>query len=327
MSKKNKVGRAFRRLASAFRAKDERAFDEAMEELEDNIEEQKDEEDPDTIEVHNHIPDTMMDGVGELPPKDPPGFDSRRGRDEEGEMPPWFKKHAEATDARFKSMQDAIENLKKGTEEPDDPGAEEPGSSEDRRDEVEGEPGMQKEPDPNLEMDRRDRRPPTDEANKEILGELEFEAPPGTGDRARKARDSALFADAFQDVLSRAEVLAPGIKVPTFDAKAAPVKTVRTMDRLRRTALDLAYSQPETRGIIDAAMGGRTLDSAKMRVAATRVLFNAVASAAETGNNRRATDRGGAFEAGGGRVTTTGARIQSVSDINKANKERYGRRA
>lgn len=351
MSKHVNVNGVFRRLARAFSSKDERAFDDAMEELEEKLEKGKDGEgeDPDVVEVHNHIPDSMMrdTSMGELPPKDPPGFDRRhddRGRDEE--PPPWFKKHAEETDAKFKKMHDAVNGaLEKWAKQEE----KEPEHSEDRH---------RDEEDPNLEMDRhRDRRhddnePPEfgedrrhddrhpddrrhddrrsddrhrDEANKEILGELEFEAPPGTGDRARKARDSAFMADSFQDVLSKAEVLAPGIRVPAFDAKASPVRTLRALDKLRRTALDLAYHAPATRGIIDQAMSGRTLDSSRMSISATRVLFNAAASAAEAGNNRRATDR--SMEAGGGFTTARGgATIQSVADINKANRDRYVRR-
>ncbi len=337
---KNKLNTVFRRISRAFAAKDERAFEDAMDELEEEVG-QKDEEEPDTIEVHNHIPDSMRDAMGEMPPKEATGpqFD-RRGRDaEEEEAPPWFKKHAEASDARFKSMSDAIEGLKKWAKEE----GEEPEHSEDRRHDDE-EPPVE-EPDENLEMDRhrdrhRDRRHDDrrdhrhddrhrdrrndDEANKEILGELEFEAPPGTGDRARKARDSAFLEDAFQDTVSKAEVLAPGISVPTFDKKASPVKTFRAIDTLRKTALDLAYNKAETRGVIDQAMSGRTLDSKVMSLGARRVLFNAAAAQVGDGNNRRATDHSVTTNNGAQHRPTGG--IQSIADINKMNRERFASR-
>ena len=37
-----------------------------------------------------------------------------------------------------------------------------------------------------------------------ILGELEYEAPPGTGDKARAAKDSAYLEDSFQDAVAKA---------------------------------------------------------------------------------------------------------------------------
>jgi hypothetical protein len=340
MAKHKGIGTMFRRLSRAFTANDARAFDEALEELEEHV---GDEEEPDTIEVHNHIPEHNEDrrhfdaSMGELPEKDPPGFD-RRSRDSEEEAPPWFKKAQEANDARFAKMQD---EMNKGFAKWAKEEGEEPEHSEDRRHDDRRHDDNEEELGPegtgeeeNLEMDshdRRDRRHDDrrsrdrrDEANREILGELEFEAPPGTADRARKARDSAFLSDAFQDTLSKAEVLAPGIRLPTYDAKASPVATIKSIDRLRRTALDLAYNKPETRGLIDTALSGRTYDSKKLPMGQTRVLFNAVSSAAGEGNNRRATDRS-AFEQGGGHSTTGGGRIQSLSDINKINKEHYAR--
>jgi len=325
MSKTNKLNRVFSRMSRAFATKDEKAFEDAMDALEENLEKTGDEEEPDTIEVHNHIPDSMRDTMGEMPTKEATGpqFD-RRGRDaEEEEAPPWAKKMQEANDARFKSMSDSIENLLKGKK-----------GSEDRH--------HDEEPDENLEMDRRrntdepsereemaerirenskDRN--RDEANKEILGELEFEAPPGTGDRARRAKDSAYLEDAFQDTISKAEVLAPGITVPTFDKKASPVKTFRAIDTLRKTALDLAYNKADTRGVIDQAMSGRTLDSKVMSFGARRVLFNAAASQVGGDNNRRATDHTITTNNGGHRPAGV---IQSIADINKVNREKFARR-
>ncbi len=332
-----KLSRAFARVTRAFAAKDERAFDEAMDNLEERIEERGEdsgEGEPD-IEVHNHVPDFrgMDTERGVLPEKDPPGFDSRL-RDE-GEAPPWFKKHEEATDKRFKAMNDAMnEGFAKWAKEE----KEEPEHSEDE------DPDAEDDCDPNLEMeDRRrnndepaerqemaerikerggDRRRPTDrkdEANKEILGELEFEAPPGTGDKARRATDSRYLGEAFQDTLSKAEQLAPGIALPTFDSKAPPTKTFRQIARLRQTALDLAYNKADTRGIIDGAMSGRTFDSKGMKYGATRVLFNAAAMAAGSLNNQRATDRSQTRDS----QHQMTANVQSIGDWNKRNREHY----
>lgn len=338
---------ALRKMSRAFATKDERAFDEAMEEFENKLE--KDESPEEAIEIHNHIPDSR-DAMGELPSKEftvsGPAFDG-------DEAPPWFKKHAEASDARFKKMEDSFEDFIKGKkkegEEAEDHrdgpsflkegefpsggirgdrhGRDEEEEAREREERGEDRRDNEEE---NLEMDRgrdrqRDRRDRAnnDEANKEILGELEFEAPPGTGDRAMKAKDSALLEESFQDALAKAEVLAPGLTLPTFDRKATPVKTLRDIIKLRRTALDLAYNQPTTRGIIDQAMSGRTMDSKRMSLGAMRVLFNAAASAAGVSNNSRATDH--SFQTGGVRTNTQGARIQTLADINKVNREAHAK--
>jgi hypothetical protein len=214
---------------------------------------------------------------------------------------------------------------------------EDPERSEDRRDRRDAEEDPE-DSDPNLEMDRRrnnDRRDrgrdrhgrdKRDEANREILGELEFEAPPGTGDKAMKARDSQYLEEAFQDAVAKAEVLAPGIRLPAFDRKAPPVRTFGQIAKLRATALDLAYQQPATRGVIDQAMSGRTLDTKSMRYGAARVLFNAAAAATAQGNNARATDRSSKFEPGSNRVAARDGGIQSIADINRINREKYSSR-
>lgn len=328
---------AFRKLSRAFAAKDERAFDAALEELEEQVE---DNEGAEPIEIHNHIPDSRDAAVGELPEKDPPGFD-RRARD--NEEPDWFKKYRETNDAAMKTIRDSVEGLQKwAKEESEEPEHQEDRRHDDRRhddrhhDEEEpfgGEMGAEEE---NLEMDRRhddkrhddrrhDDRRSDDEANKAILGELEFEAPPGTGDKAKRANDSRYLEDSFQDTLSKAEVLAPGIRLPTFDSKAKPVRTAKALFSLRRTALDLAYNEPGTRGVIDEAMAGRTLDTKRMSHGQARVLFNAVASAVASNNNRRATDR--SMSSGNvGNSTGVGGPIQSLADINRINREKYDRK-
>jgi uncharacterized protein len=325
---------AIRKLSRAFSAKDERAFDEALEELEEKAEEAQDgEEDP--IEIHNHIPDAR-DTTGELPSREfstsSPAFD---------EEPEWFKKHKEANDAMLKSMKDSFEEFMKK------------GKGEDRRDEEEeyeprerGEEGEAFDDMGNLEMeDRRrsndepsereemaerikerggDRRTRNDdEANKEILGELEFEAPPGTGDAARRAKDSKYLEEAFQDAVAKAEVLAPGIRLPTFDRTASPARTMRQIVGLRRSALDLAYNTiPAARGVIDQAMSGRTMDSKRMKLGQARVLFNSVAGQIASGNNSRATDGATNFGSRHAQVP----QIQTIADINKKNREVYARK-
>jgi hypothetical protein len=324
------VKSALRKMGRAFRAKDEAAFDDAIEELEEGLDKGKgrDEEEPETIEVHNHIPDGFSrdTSIGEVPPKE----GSEKTFDE---APPWFEEHKKATDAFMKKMSDDIAALSRDRrgrdeeiiEDPDDPeldAEEENLEMTDRGRRNQDEPAERQEMAERIK-EKEKERPNNDEANKEILGELEFEAPPGTGDRARKARDSRYLEEAFQEAVSKAELLAPGIRLPTFDKAASPTRTAKAIFALRRTALDLAYNKPETRGVIDSAMSGRALDTKRMKPSHARVLFSTVAGVIGSDNNRRATDRS---TGQGAQRHDAPAGLQSVADINKRNREHYAAR-
>lgn len=167
----------------------------------------------------------------------------------------------------------------------------------------------------------------TDEAanaeNKEIEGALKEEAPAGTGDEAVKAKDSAFLADSFQDTAALAEIIIPGIRIPTFDKASSPKITLDAICALRRQALDLAYVQPVTRGMIDDALAGRPFDSKAMTCDALRTVFRAVGAMKKRANNAASHDASGT--AAGKPVV--GARIHSIGDLNDAYKKHYGRAA
>ena len=153
------------------------------------------------------------------------------------------------------------------------------------------------------------------EDNEKILGALELEAPPGTNDRARKSKDSAFLAESFQETVALAEVLAPGIGIPTFDGALDPKKTYDALCGLRRKALDLAFNTPEGRTLVESVGGSqfRTMDCAMLRP-----VFLAAGNLKKHANNggSRTTDvrlPGGA--AGGTRRT--------IADVNKRNAEFY----
>jgi hypothetical protein len=121
--------------------------------------------------------------------------------------------------------------------------------------------------------------------------EDEMEEETGTAD-ARKARDSALLEDSFNDIKAKAEIIAPGIQMPTFDAKADPKKTFRDCHcGLRRKALQQATQDSETAEIVKTVRG-RALDSAdilKMSCGQVRTIFNGVAAMKANRNNGRLT--------------------------------------
>jgi hypothetical protein len=165
------------------------------------------------------------------------------------------------------------------------------------------------------ERKKREEKEAKDRArDNEVEGELEEEAPAGTGDAARKARDSAYLEDSFQETVALAEILAPGIRIPTFDRKSDPKSTLDTICKLRRNALDLAYVQPDTRGFIDEANGGKAFDIKNMSCGAVRTLFRSVAAMKKASNN-------------GARGThdthRSSAGPLTLAEINRRNRERF----
>lgn len=125
---------------------------------------------------------------------------------------------------------------------------------------------------------------PKSEEEKMIEDALEEEAPEGTGPEARKAKDSSYLSESFQSTIASAEILVPGIRIPTYDRAANPSQTFKKICGLRRQALDLAYNQANTRSIIDDVLAGKKLDTTNMTCDAVRVLFNSATAVKKASN-------------------------------------------
>lgn len=161
------------------------------------------------------------------------------------------------------------------------------------------------------------------EDNEMILGDLEMEAPPGTGDGAfAKAKDSVLLEDSWQETVSLAEIIAPGIQVPTFDAKADPKRTGTALCRFRRAVLDAAALQSDTHTFIHNTTGGH--DYKKFTCDATRTLYRAVGQFRKNANNAAASrdNYRGAPEHSGDGNGAVGV-IRTPADLNKRMAEIY----
>ena len=152
-----------------------------------------------------------------------------------------------------------------------------------------------------------------EEMEKEIMDEV----PEQLREGAAKANDSAYLADSFQETAAMAEILVPGIRIPTFDKAAGKVDTYKAICTLRRQALDLAYAQPTTRGILDELLAGKELDSKSMTCDAARTLFRSAAAMKRNSNNaaqnNRVADKGQSGKAG----------VTSLAELNRLNAERY----
>lgn len=104
-----------------------------------------------------------------------------------------------------------------------------------------------------------------------------------------KTMDSKALEAGFNKVMAQAEVLMPGFKMPTFDAKAKRKATVDSMCGSRRKALDMAYMTKDGASLIDGITGTKTLTLDKMGCKDVATLFNAAAGAKAAINNASAT--------------------------------------
>jgi hypothetical protein len=123
-------------------------------------------------------------------------------------------------------------------------------------------------------------------------------------DDVSATNDSASLRDEFQDAKARAEILAPGVKLPTFDAKADGKKTTDTICVLRRRALR-ASLDTDNADLVRAITGDA--DVSKMDCAAAKMAFHAASELVKRKNMSIA------------RKTTDAA--AEAKDINKIHEE------
>lgn len=145
----------------------------------------------------------------------------------------------------------------------------------------------------------------------------------GTNDRRRGTRDAAMtqdsrgFSGEWSEVMSRAEILQPGIKLMTFDAAKPASYTVDALCRFRRQVLDQAYARDaEARQAVDGLLGGQRADFKSMTCDAATMLFNATSELMRGRNNSGIASP---------RVASnTGAAPATPADINAVNAKYYG---
>lgn len=156
----------------------------------------------------------------------------------------------------------------------------------------------------------------------EDLAETMAEETGKTKDAARKVRDSAVLADSYKETLAKCEILVPGFRMPTFDAKAKPVNTLKQICLARKKCLDSVYSTQKGKQLIDSVSTARTFDSSVMSCAQLRGVFVAAAGAQAMLNNQQSITRDSQLKQG---FQHTG-KVQSIDDLNQYYKQHYGRK-
>jgi hypothetical protein len=331
MAKTSFKDRLFKRVMDAFKARDEEKMKEAVEDFvsagpfEEGTSgaEGGDETDGEHTHIHVHLPGGKS-AASE-------GADSMSRDDENGgaELPPWFKEHVASNNARFDKLEKLIAgmgNRGAAAEDEMDPAELEEMSAEDRQHRDALPEGERAEYDRRWKAsrDRRNRDEMGNE-NREIEGNLEEEAPPGTGDRARKARDSAYLGDSYSDTIALSEIIAPGVNLPTFDRALTPKESLTRLHQFRVRVLDLAYASPSDRLLIEEANGGREVDVRKLSIRDTRNLFRTVGALKRRMNNDglRSHNPGAGAPAGGG-LGQVGP-VKTIQDLQKSLDKAYKR--
>jgi hypothetical protein len=169
-----------------------------------------------------------------------------------------------------------------------------------------------------LKGKKKEEEGAADAETREVEGALKEEAPSGTGDAAVKATDSAYLADSFQETVALAEIIAPGISVPSFDQKSAPRKTLNDIVWLRRKALQFATNDAAGAAMIEQTRGGKALtadDLTKLSAREVRPLFFAVGALRKVANGRSNTNDS--------RGTEQKPKVTTLADINKRNREAF----
>jgi 8-oxo-dGTP pyrophosphatase MutT (NUDIX family) len=229
MSSKTKPSALFDRLRKAFMTKDSEGFEKTLEEMKDEAP-----EGGNVPAIHIHMPgaEKVGAGAGTTADTDPPADPAAA---------PAADPMAQVMDA-IKAVADSVAAIGE------------------RVSKLEAGPTADADPagDPNPDADP-DADPTTD---------ADPDADPENKDKPAATNDSASFRDEFQDAKARAEILAPGVKLPTFDAKAEGKKTADSICVLRRRALRAALTNDNAdlvRAIVgDADVSKMTCDAAKM---------------------------------------------------------------
>src|SRR5208337_3088066 len=131
----------------------------------------------------------------------------------------------------------------------------------------------------------------TDKRKRDEEKEVEAEAGEKNKDKARKAKDSSYLEDSYQETVSLAECLLPGVQAPKFARDASPVATTNTLCKFRKDVLQTVFTKPEGKQLILELNRGEAPDFAGMSNNPARSLFRDCAIVAKKFNNMKTADK------------------------------------
>jgi hypothetical protein len=144
--------------------------------------------------------------------------------------------------------------------------------------------------------DTKDQDVPVPERNPDLMGETDL---PGLEDLDKrmasgdkKTRDAALKQDSadmdasWEELTAAAEIIVPGIRTPTFDARLPVYRTAQRMCSHRRVVLDKAMKDAATAELIAETTGIKNAQDFRVMACDTvKMAFNATANAIRDRNN------------------------------------------
>src|SRR5215469_1899013 len=175
-------------------------------------------------------------------------------------------------------------------------------------------------------MTRDDELPVPERLGEEMVGETDLPGLEGlkqggsTGDRRKfrdryaRTHDSADAEDLWTDTMAAAEILQPGVRVPTFDARLSLESTARRLCAFRRRVLDHALADDTTKQIIHESIG--TIDTKVLPCDSVKMAFNAAAAQVRLINNQGTTRTAATRDARGAGNGVARRGPPSISEMN-----------
>lgn len=111
-----------------------------------------------------------------------------------------------------------------------------------------------------------------------------------TAGKLNQAEVDLYTGDTAASIPSRAEILSPGIKLPTLDSKMATADRAAALCKCQRKALDLAFQTDAGKAAIAPFLGGMTADFEKLPAALVHAAFMGASELMKAQNNGRAHD-------------------------------------
>jgi uncharacterized protein len=135
--------------------------------------------------------------------------------------------------------------------------------------------------------------------------------------------DSTSLKMPWQELVTRAELLAPGIKMPTFDARQSAKATTDAMCQFRRRVLTEAMKEDDTKAVIQQ-LSGEKPPLTQMTCDAVTLLFNGASEIVRQNNTKQTSTFPGLSEA---HQRANASLHDTVKLINQRNRERFGLKA
>lgn len=261
------------------------------------------------------------------------GGAARMGGDDDPDMgegggssaPATTEGRVDALEARLESIEDMLQQLLDGDDDgdEDDVQLEDPKTGDARMFKMRRGSKIRRARDEELPVP--ERRPEEMIGETDLPGIEDLDKTMSTGDKLRRmrARDSVDAEPLWQDLIASVEVLAPGTRVPTFDARLPLTRTASVMHQQRFKAMDCAMQEAEIAAVIKDTIGIvnrdqlRTLSPDSMKMA-----FNASVAAVRQRRN------GGmvASHVADGTGQAKPSKVPSLAEMNKAKNEFWANR-